>query len=404
MSRLGPLAGRGFRLLFLGRTVSVLGSAIAPIGLAFAVLDLTGSKADLGYVLAARALPQVIFLLFGGVLSDRLPRHHVMVASSIVSGASQLAAGALVLAGGARIWELAALAAVNGTSSAFFFPASTGVLPQVVPLDSLQQANALLRLGINATTIVGASIGGLLVAATSPGVAILVDGVTFALGAVFIGLMHLPPGERVPGSTMLHELRVGWREFSSRTWLWAIVVQFSVVNAAESGAVNVLGPAVSKAHFGGAAWWGAALTAQSLGLVLCGTMMLRYRPRRILLVATLAIFPMALFPLSLARPVAAPLVVLAGFLAGFFVEIFGVLWDTAMQQEIPHDRLSRVSAYDAVGSYVFTPLGLAVVGPVAQAFGTRGTLLGAAALVALPTALVLLSRDVRTLTRRRAAS
>jgi MFS family permease len=203
---------------------------------------------------------------------------------------------------------------------------------------------------------------------------------------------------------MLHELRVGWREFSSRTWLWAIVVQFAVVNAAESGAVNVLGPAVSKAHFGGAAWWGAALTAQSLGLVLCGAMMLRYRPRRILLVATLAIFPMALFPLSLARPVAAPLVVLAGFLAGFFVEIFGVLWDTAYQQEIPHDRLSRVSAYDAVGSFVLIPLGLAVVGPVAEALGTRATLLAAAALVAVPTALVLLSRDVRTLERRRPAA
>jgi MFS family permease len=380
--------------------VSILGSAMAPIGLAFAVLDITGSKADLGYVLAARALPQVIFLLFGGVLADRLPRHHVMVVSSIVSGASQLAAGSLVLAGNAHIWELGVLAAVNGTSSAFFFPANTGVVPQVVPLETLQEANALLRLGINATTIVGASLGGILVAATSPGVAIVVDGVTFALGAVFIGLMHLPPGERVPGSTVLHELRIGWNEFRSRTWLWAIVVQFAVVNAVETGAVNVLGPAVSKTHFGGAAWWGAALTAQSVGLVLCGTMMLRWRPRRILLIATLAIFPMALFPLSLARPLAAPLVVLAGFVAGFFVEIFGVLWDTAMQQEIPHDRLSRVSAYDALGSFVLTPLGLAVVGPVAQAVGTRATLLATGALVIVPTALVLLSHDVRTLTRR----
>jgi MFS family permease len=380
--------------------VSILGSAMAPLGLAFAVLDITGSKADLGYVLAARAVPQVGFLLFGGVLSDRLPRHHVMVVSSIVSAASQLAAGSLVLAGNARIWELAVLAAVNGSSTAFFFPANTGVVPQVVPLASLQQANAMLRLGINATTIAGASLGGILVAATSPGVAIVVDGVTFVLGAVFIGLMHLPAGERVPGSTMLHELRVGWREFRSRTWLWAIVIQFAVVNAASAGATNVLGPAVSKAHFGGALWWGIALTAQNVGLVVCGAMMLRWRPRRILLVATVAIFPMALFPLSLARPVAAPLVVLAGFVAGFFVEIFGVLWDTAIQQEIPQDRLSRVSSYDALGSWVLTPLGLAVVGPVAEAVGTRTTLLASATLIVVPTALVLLSRDVRTLARR----
>lgn len=194
------LAHREFRLLFLGRTVSVLGSAIAPIGLAFAVLDLTGSKADLGFVLAARSLPQVIFLLLGGVWADRLPRHRVMVGSSLVSGASQLAAGSLLLAGGARIWELAVLAAVNGTSSAFFFPANTGVVPQTVPEPVLQQANALLRLALNATNIVGASIGGVLVAVTSPGVAIAADGVTFALGAVFIGLMHLPEVPRRPAA------------------------------------------------------------------------------------------------------------------------------------------------------------------------------------------------------------
>jgi MFS family permease len=378
----------------------MLGNAIAPIGLAFAVLDLTGSKADLGYVLAARSLPQVVFLLLGGVWADRLPRHVVMVESSLASGASQLAVGALLLSGSARIWELAALAAVNGTSSAFFYPASSGVVPQTVPDGILQQANALLRLGLNATTIVGASIGGLLVAATSPGVAIVADGVTFLLGAVFVGLMHLPPGARVPGSTILHELRVGWGEFRSRTWLWAIVAQFSIVNAAAGGSTNVLGPAVSKAHFGGAAWWGAALTAQALGLVLCGTMMLRYRPRRLLLVATLAIFPMALFPLSLAWAGAAIVVVACAFLAGFFVEIFGVLWSTAMQQQIPRDRLSRVSAYDALGSFVFVPIGLAAAGPIAEAAGTRTTLVGAAVLIVVPTALVLLSRDVRTLGRR----
>jgi MFS family permease len=377
----------------------MLGNAIGEIAIAFAVLDLTGSKADLGYVLAARSVPVVVFLLLGGVLSDRLPRHHVLVGSSVVSCGTQLAVGALLLSGNARVWELGVFAAVNGTSAAFFFPASTGVVPQTVPGPVLQQANALLRLGLNSTTIVGAALGGVLVAATDPGTAIVIDGVTFAVSALFIGLMRLRPGERVPGSTMLQELRIGWTEFRSRTWLWAIVAQFSLVNAAEQGSVDVLGPAISKTHFGGAAWWGAALTAQSLGLVVCGTMMLRYRPQRILRTATLAIFPLALFPLALVGPVAAPLVVLAGFVAGFFVEIFGVLWDTAMQQEVPGDRLSRVSAYDALGSFVFVPIGLAAAGPIAEAAGTRPTLLGAAALIVVPTALVLSSREVRTLSR-----
>jgi MFS family permease len=376
---------------------------MAPIALAFAVLDLTGSKADLGYVLAARQLPTVVFVLVGGVWADRLPRHLVMVGSNLLSGASQLAAAVLLLSGDARIWQLAALAAVNGASSAFFYPASAGLTPHTVPETALQQANAALRLSINATTIVGASLGGVIVAATSPGVAILADAVSYVLAAVILAAMRVRRADPVAAGGMLQELRLGWGAFRDRTWLWAIVAQFAVVNAAESGAVNVLGPAVAKAHFGGAAWWGAALTAQSVGLVLCGALMLRLRPRRMLLAGTLAVFPLALFPLSLARPFPAQVVVGAAFLAGFFVEVFGVLWDTTMQQHVPREILSRVASYDALGSLVLLPIGLAVIGPVAQAVGNRWTLLGAAALVVGPTALALLSRDVRTIERRDAA-
>lgn len=400
MSRLGPLAHREFRLLFLGRGVSQLGSGMAPIALAFAILDLSSSKADLGYVLAARQLPTVVFVLVGGVWADRLPRHLVMVGSNLLSGASQLAAAVLLLSGSASIWELAALAAVNGSSSAFFYPASSGLTPHTVPEPFLQQANAALRLSVNATSIVGASLGGVIVAASSPGIAILVDALSYFAAAGFLAAMRVRRIDRLDAGGMLHELRLGWGAFRSRTWLWAIVAQFSIVNAAQGGAVNVLGPAVAKAHLGGAAWWGAALTAQSVGLVLCGMMMLRLRPRRILLVATLAVFPLALFPLALAKPLAAPLVVAAAFLAGFFVEIFGVLWDTTMQQHVPRDLLSRASSYDALGSLVFLPVGFAAIGPVAAAVGDRATLIGAAALVVVPTALVLLSRDVRTIERR----
>ena len=253
---------------------------------------------------------------------------------------------------------------------------------------------------MNATSIVGASLGGVIVAATSPGIAILVDAASYFAAAGFLAAMHVRHIDRLEAGGMLHELRLGWGAFRSRTWLWAIVAQFSIVNAAQGGAVNVLGPAVAKAHLGGAAWWGAALTAQSVGLVLCGMMMLRLRPRRILRVATLAVFPLALFPLALAKPFAAPVVVAAAFLAGFFVEIFGVLWDTTMQQHVPRELLSRAASYDALGSLVFLPVGFAVIGPIAAAVGDRATLIGAAALVVVPTALVLLSRDVRTIERR----
>jgi MFS family permease len=400
MRRPGPLREREFRRLFAGRTISMAGSAMAPVALAFAVLDLTGSTTDLGLVLAAREIPTVAFILFGGVWADRLPRHRVMVASNLLSGASQAAAAALLISGGARIWQLAALAAVNGSSSAFFFPASTGVVPQTVPQPMLQQANAALRLSLNATNIVGAAIGGILVAATSPGWAIAIDAASYGAAAACIGAMNLPGGVRVEGSTVLHELREGWQDFWSRTWLWAIVLQFAIVNAVETGSVNVLGPAVAKKHLGGAGAWGGVLAAISLGLVLTGVVMLRWRPRRILRTATFGIFPMVLPLVALAWPAPLSVVIVAGFLAGAGVEVFGVLWDTAMQQEIPGEKLSRLSSYDALGSFVLTPVGLAVAGPLGAAIGLRTTFLGSAVLIVVATALVLVSGDVRTLERR----
>ena len=399
MSRLGPLAEREFRLLFLGRTTSFAGNAFASVALAFAVLDLTGSKSDLGFVLAAREVPQVIFVLAGGIWADRLPRHHVMVGSNVLSGATQAGVAALLLSGQARIWELVVLAAANGTSSAFFFPASQGIVPQTVPMPMLQRANALLRLGLNASWIGGAALGGVVVAATSPGTAIAVDAGGFLLAAAFVGAMRLPAGPAMEGGNFLAELAEGWQEFRSRPWLWAIVLQFSIVNAAGNGTENVLGPAVAKAHLGGAGAWGLVLATQSLGLVAGGLLLLRVRPRRILLTATFGVLlgPLVLVTLAVPLPLAA--VVPAAFVAGFGIEIFGVLWDTAMQQEIPGDKLSRVASYDALGSIVLIPIGLSVSGPIAAAVGTRATFLGATALILAATLAVLLVEDVRTLER-----
>src|SRR5262245_61755300 len=195
--RAGPLGRRDFRFLFLGRTTSFVGNAFANVALAFAVLDLTGSRADLGLVLAARTFPQVLFLLVGGIWADRLPRNQVMVLSNVVSGLSQGVVALLLLTGSAEVWQLATLGAVNGLSSAFFFPAASGIVPQTVPERMLQPANALLRLGINASWIVGAAAGGLVVAATSPGVAIAFDSATFLLAAILTALIRLPPGLRM---------------------------------------------------------------------------------------------------------------------------------------------------------------------------------------------------------------
>ena len=162
-SRLGPLAEPQFRLLYAGQAVSLLGDALVPVALAFAVLDLTGSATDLGLVLAAQILPLALFLLAGGVWADRLPRQLVMLASDLVRCAVQAVLAALLLSGRAQLWELIVTAAIYGVAEAFFRPASTGLIPATVSPGRLQQANALLGMTTNGAWILGPALAGILV-------------------------------------------------------------------------------------------------------------------------------------------------------------------------------------------------------------------------------------------------
>jgi MFS family permease len=397
--RLGPLAERDFRLLFLGRTVSIFGSAMAPIALAFAVLDLTGSATDLGVVLAASTISQIVFLLVGGVWADRLPRHHVMVASDLAAGALQALTAALLLTGAAEIWHLVAIQALRGMATAFFFPASTGLVPQLVGERHLQQANALLRLSLNGSNIGGAALGGIVVAAFGPGSAMAVDSATYLAGTAFLLLLRLPRSLTLPERHFVRELAQGWREFRSRTWLWTIVVQFAFLNATAGGAIYVLGPLVADRELGGAAAWGAILTSTSVGMVAGGIASLRFRPARLLLVASAAM--LLVVPQYFLLAEAAPLAVVAAaaFLAGVGIETFSVFWDTALQQHIPGDRLSRVSAWDMLGSIGFMPIGYAIAGPVGDAIGVSETLWLAGAIYLAGVLAILTVADVRQLRR-----
>jgi predicted MFS family arabinose efflux permease len=399
-SRLGPLEERDFRLLFLGRTTSMLGSAFAPVALAFAVIDdLDGSASQLGLVLSAIWVPQVVFILVGGIWGDRLPRQRVLVGTDLVMAATQGTVAALLLAGTAEIWHLVALQVVRGVATAFFFPASTGLVPQVISEPRLLQANALLRLSHNGVMIVGAAAGGLAVAAVGSGWALAFDAATFLGSAAFLVRIRIPARARATGSTMLRELREGWAEFRSRTWLWAIVVQAMFINGFAHGAFLVLGPIVANESLGGAKAWGVIVACQSAGLVVGGLIVLRARPSRLLLVASLAIFLTAPVYVLLAETAPVAVIAAGAFVTGIGLEVFGVLWDTSLQQEIPRDRLSRVSSYDALGSFVCIPIGLSIAGPIADAIGVEATLYLAAGVVVVATALVLLVRDVRTLRR-----
>ena len=396
---LAAFRSKPFRLLFAGELVSLLGTAVAPVALAFAVLDLTGSATDLGYVLAAGWLPQIVFILIGGVLGDRLPRNLVMVGANAFSAAAQGVAAGLLLVGVAQPWHLALLAAIRGTATALFFPAAQAVVPEIVERELLQPANALLRLAQSSSTIVGAGVGGIAVAAAGPGWAIAFDAVTYLTSALILVRMKIPRVVVERGETIIRELIEGWNEFRSREWLWVIVVCASVGNLVATASFSVLGPLIAKRYLGGAAAYGAIVATQSAGFIAGGMLSLRWRPARPLLVSTLALLPTAAEIACYASVRVTAVIAAVAFFAGVGLEVFGVNWITALQQHIPTRVLSRVNSYDALGSFVFIPLGLVIAGPLADRFGVTDTLWGFLAIGVASVGAALLSRDVRTLRR-----
>jgi MFS family permease len=399
-SRRPAWAGRNYGLLTAAAVVTNLGSHGALIAAAFAVLDAGGDGGDVGLVAAARTLPLVVFLLIGGAVADRLPRHRVMVAANALNCVSQGAFAVLVLAGEPRLWQMMLLTALGGTGQAFFGPAAEGMLLSSVEGEQAGRAFAVFRMAMQGAALGGAALGGAMVAAIGPGWVLAADAAAFAAaGALrsFLDVSHIPP--RAPGGGMLADLRDGWREFAGRPWLWGIVVQFSIANAVVAASDAVYGPLVARDHLGGAGPWGLALGFFGAGTVVGALLMTRWKPRRLLLAGTLCVFPMALPSAALAVPVSVAYLCGAMFVAGATVEVFGVSWMTALHQEIPEDKLSRVSAYDWFGSVALVPLATALTGPAEAAFGRPEALWGCSALVVVVTAAVLCMPDVRNLRR-----
>ena len=229
------------------------------------------------------------------------------------------------------------------------------------------------RLLPQTTAILGAAGGGLLVAGLGPGLALAVDAATYVVGACFLAFLRLPP---MPAARrhFARELREGWAEFRGRRWLWAVVVQFTFINAFSWAAFFVLGPFVAASSLGGAAAWGLILTAEAGGMLVGGYIALRHRPRRPLLAGNAALILIALPLVALALASGEVVIAAAAFVAGVGVEFFEVLWATTLQSRIPADRLSRVSSYDWLGSFALVPLGTILVGPLALSIGLANTL------------------------------
>jgi MFS family permease len=396
----GPLGSRNFRLLSACSVISAGGSQIAAVAMPFAVLRSGGSAGDVGYVAAAELIAMIGFLLLGGAIADRAPRHHVMMAAEALQAAAQGIAAALLLTGHAQIWQLAVAAAAGGAGFGFFYPAAQGLLPQTVPPSQLAQANALFRTGRNAASIGGAALGGVVTGLAGPGWALAADAATFAAAAALRAGMRfdrLPPAQ---AASTLRDLRDGWREFSSRRWLWAVVAQFTIVTGIYAAAMQVLGPLTAHADLGGARSWGLITAAYAVGAVAGGLVMTRYRPRRLLVAGMLSIPAYSLLLFALAVPLPVPLDLAAALVAGGSLEVFTVCWATALQQEIPPDKLSRIVSYDALGGIALTPVATVVAGPAAAALGTGAVLIVGGVLVAALPLLVLLTPEVRHVRRK----
>ena len=346
-----PVLGiRDFRLLLTDRLIAPASVGFSIVGVSFAVLKTTNSAADLSYVLAAQIAPSLVFALVGGVFADRFPPQRVIVAANVLMALGEGTFGLLALAGRPPLWAMIGLEAITGTGAAIFYPASQGLLPRLVPRDLLQEASAISRLVMNVGQMSGAALAGLLVAAAGAGWALVLCGIgmvsTVPMLLAIRGSQPVTTGESSRADpdpaarSMLAELREGWSEFRSHTWLWVIVAQFCVVMMAWYGAFSVLGPVVAREHLGGPAAWGAITAADAFGLIAGGLAALRFTPRRPMLFVVLTGGAVAISPLSLAMILPLPAICLASFGLGVFVELMMVQWTVTMARNIPSDKLA----------------------------------------------------------------
>ena len=393
---LGVLHERNFARYLSAVTVSTLGSGMANVALAFAVLGF-GGPTDLGIVLLAREIPIVILLLLGGVYADRLPRRTILVGSDLVKGSAQVVTAILLVSGNAHVWNVALMQTVFGVAAAFSRPAMIGLVREAVSDARLQEANAALQLSSSVLSIAGPAVGAIIVAAGSPALAIAVDSATFFTSATLTASMHLAPNVRIASASVLGDLRAGWREFIDRPWVVAMVVAFGLFQLTYFPALLVLGPLVAKEQLGGAGAWGTILAVESAGAVFGGIFALRLRVARPLVVCNLAALPAGLLLAGLSVPLPLIAMALVSFVVGVGFALSNTLWTTSLQRNVPVHALSRISSFDWLGSVALNPIGYALIGPIAAAIGTSQALIIASVLNVGVCLAILLVPSVRSI-------
>jgi MFS family permease len=394
-SRFAVLSNRNVRRFFIGYLTSKIGTAMSSIALAFAVLDSGHSASGLGVVFAAGLLPQIAFMLAGGVIADRLGRRFVMLAADLTRASSQGILAVLVFIGSPPIWAFAVLAAVVGIADAFFNPALNGLTVEVARTDELSDANALFGIANSGSQVVGPALAGLVISFTQPAIVLALDGATYFISAVALAGLRLPDISLSSQPPLLRQLVAGWQEFRSRQWLWITTTQFALFNLLTWGPFLLLGPLVAHKSLDGPRSWGFILAGYGLGSVGGGLLALGRRPARPLTVATLATFGFPIPVALLAIGASTTEIALAAVLAGVGSAVFNTFWSTTLQHAVPAEAQARVQSFVLVGAYSAGPIAYAAAGPVASATSPQAVLGFGAAWSAFASLIVLSRRSVR---------
>jgi MFS family permease len=391
-------AVRNLRRLVISRFVSNLGNGLAPVAVAFGVLELpNGDGKSLSLVMAATSLALVLFSLLGGVIGDRFRRAWVVGGADILLAILVIANGIAYVTGNGSIILFTVIGFFSGVLNAIWYPAMSALTSDLAEPEILQDSNAATMLSGNIALILGTAVAGIIVATIGPGWAIIIDGVTFLIAGLLVYSMRsaTPVVERSETSSTFHEIKTGWREFSSRRWVFLVVVSFSFVVSMERAVYSVLGPLVADEKLGGPKPWSLILATWAIGSVVGVLFAAKVRPRYPIRVAIITQFPLFLWFFSLGNTTNVYLIAIFSFFVGIAFDFFYVLWVTTLQQHIPKESLSKVMSYDVLGSLALAPIGIAVAGPIAELYGTSPVLNVISFAFIVCMAAPLLSREVR---------
>lgn len=392
------LKRRDFISLLSARFVSVLGSNIAPFALAFAAASIPAiGAAGLGVLVGAELFSRISFVLIGGALADRNSPIRTMIVGDILAFVAQMVMAVLIISGAATLPMLIPFAILNGIASALTGPSLTGVLPQFLPSEQLKQANIHVRTATTLARILAAPLAGGIILLQGPGLGLIIDASTFALSAFLLlasGIKSTRPRQH---QNLLADVRDGWNEFRSRSWIWITVGSAGLINAARTAGITVLGPFVAIQAYNGAAGWSVILTAQTVGSMVSLFTIARLKVARPLIMIIVAGSIPAIWLAMLALQAPLVLVLLSAAATGAAISFYGIQWDTLLQQQLEPGVIARVSSYDHLGSYICAPIGAMLSGPLNSQLGLTATLLMWSGIVCGASLLAFLSRQVRTM-------